>query len=127
LFAFSLGIKMSLTKAQKRWLQHVKEVEGIIDAEQRALEEERLRLAETCQHPDELIRRIDCILCRKRVKACPHPDEAISTFQWEHDNGYGRQSMQTGYHCDWCGAEKRWESSHLWYTPEDRARFRNKD
>jgi hypothetical protein len=43
---------------------------------------------------------------------CPHEDTSI--YQWEHDNGYGRQSNVNGRRCNICGAIKHWESSSNW-------------
>lgn len=39
---------------------------------------------------------------------CDHPEEYRSDFEWEHDNGYGRQTRHTSKLCDICGAENRW-------------------
>jgi hypothetical protein len=36
---------------------------------------------------------------------CTHPREALVSYQWEHDNGYGRQHMCTGTRCRICNYE----------------------
>lgn len=56
----------------------------------------------------------------KLGKSCTHPMESQFDFQWEHDNGYGRQTMVTGVYCKLCLAEKHWKTSSLW-TYQERA------
>jgi hypothetical protein len=44
--------------------------------------------------------------------SCSHPPEARAKYEWEHDNGYGRQSWNTGNRCRLCDATdpyKRWD------------------
>ena len=36
-------------------------------------------------------------------------------WQWEHDNGYGRQTMIDGKRCGICGATKNWVSDTYWH------------
>ena len=45
---------------------------------------------------------------------CNHPEQYVEPYQWEHDNGYGRQHMITGKVCTICRAKKLWESSDYW-------------
>jgi hypothetical protein len=47
---------------------------------------------------------------------CDHP--IVVDYQWEHDNGYGRQKMITGEQCTLCGAKRPWKAT--W--PFDRRR-----
>lgn len=48
-------------------------------------------------------------------KACSHSE--TEAFRWEHDDGYGRQSMCNGLRCLICGRENRWPGigSRSWY------------
>jgi len=39
-------------------------------------------------------------------------------YSWEHDNGYGRQSMHKGRRCSTCGAVDLWNDGG-WVTQED--------
>lgn len=65
-------------------------------------------------------------LMRKQLAVdCKHPSSAVYEFDWEHDNGYGRQTMMKGERCLICRAEKRWKSSTLWTTEEERKRWRS--
>jgi hypothetical protein len=52
--------------------------------------------------------------------ACTHPNP--TTWTWEHDNGYGKQSKVEGQRCGLCGAIKHWASSSLWLTREDQVK-----
>lgn len=53
---------------------------------------------------------------RKQLgKDCRHPVEHRHDFQWEHDNGYGRQTMITGVYCRLCKAEQHWKGHGLWH------------
>lgn len=36
---------------------------------------------------------------------CQHPPEFVVEYRWEHDNGYGSQSMCTGRTCQVCGVK----------------------
>jgi hypothetical protein len=47
-------------------------------------------------------------LKNRLATGCPHPKEHVKPYQWEHDNGYGRQSMVDGKHCSICGAIDSW-------------------
>jgi hypothetical protein len=41
-------------------------------------------------------------------------------YRWEHDNGYGRQSMTTGKRCVFCGWIKLYSHDHSKFTdPKD--------
>lgn len=46
-------------------------------------------------------------------KNCKHPAEFVTTYRWEHDNGYGRQSMHTGYLCTICRARDPWQDKRF--------------
>lgn len=48
-------------------------------------------------------------------KSCDHPDRYVMDWQWEHDNGYGRQTMIDGKRCGICGATKNWVSDTYWH------------
>lgn len=50
---------------------------------------------------------------RAKLKHCSHP--LREPFEWEHDNGYGRQSMNDGERCLVCGKQNRWPGSGSWY------------
>ena len=39
-------------------------------------------------------------------------------FRWEHDDGYGRQSMHTGKHCVICDKKNRWPSISQYWSNE---------
>lgn len=58
---------------------------------------------------------------QKKLRSCSH--SMTESFRWEHDDGYGRQSMNDGLRCLVCGKENRWpslsgESSEgSWYSP----------
>lgn len=43
---------------------------------------------------------------------CAHPAEFVEEYKWEHDNGYGRQTMITGKRCKLCFATNNWGSKH---------------
>lgn len=51
----------------------------------------------------------------ERGGPCDHP--FVEDYQWEHDNGYGRQSMVTGKRCKLCHATNNWGSSY-WVKPD---------
>jgi len=36
------------------------------------------------------------------AKNCKHPEEFVTDWDWEHDNGYGRQTKHIGKHCGIC-------------------------
>jgi hypothetical protein len=57
---------------------------------------------------------------RAILEYCPHPPERRTTYRWEHDNGYGRQSIHTGEQCGLCMARNRWPGSSYpsWYLEE---------
>jgi hypothetical protein len=59
------------------------------------------------------------------AKTCEHPSSVVTDFTWEHDNGYGRQSMVTGQRCTVCRAEKRWKNHGSWTTEEQRRAYRS--
>ena len=44
---------------------------------------------------------------------CTHPPERRDSYRWEHDNGYGRQTMYTGVMCKLCGAKDPWSNGHF--------------
>lgn len=35
---------------------------------------------------------------------CAHPEKYQAEYRWEHDNGYGRQTMIMGKRCSLCRA-----------------------
>lgn len=41
---------------------------------------------------------------------CSHPKEYVKEYNWEHDNGYGMQTMQQGLHCKLCGRKNPWST-----------------
>lgn len=45
---------------------------------------------------------------------CTHPVAYLVDYQWEHDNGYGRQKWITGQRCRLCGAHQSWKGSSGW-------------
>lgn len=50
---------------------------------------------------------------REALGECTHP--VTTEFQWQHDNGYGRQKMLPGLRCTLCLKENRWPGmSQLW-------------
>lgn len=64
------------------------------------------------------------------ISFCRHQAAAVSEYKWESDNGYGRQSMQTGERCSICRAEKHWKNSSSWmsYAEQERqAAFRREE
>lgn len=81
-----------LTPAQKAYLQLKRDTEERIQYLNRELEHVRRRLARTCTHPEEL----------------------HVPFSWEHDDGYGRQTLVEGVRCSLCGARKHWRNSSYW-------------
>lgn len=42
------------------------------------------------------------------AQTCEHPPEVIVGYRWEHDNGYGRQTMIDGKGCSICLAKDHW-------------------
>lgn len=48
------------------------------------------------------------------VPICDHPSEYVREYRWEHDNGYGRQTIINGKRCSICSAIKHWPSSNRW-------------
>lgn len=52
---------------------------------------------------------------RKMLAAdCQHPTEFVQDYEWEHDNGYGQQTMHTGLSCTICRKVNRWKQG-LWH------------
>jgi len=45
---------------------------------------------------------------------CTHPEAYVTTYTWEHDNGYGRQSMIEGLRCELCLKRKPWKTMGSW-------------
>jgi hypothetical protein len=65
---------------------------------------------------------------RKRLsEGCNHPEQFVEDWQWEHDNGYGRQTMVNGKMCKLCRARKHWTHSAHWMTEEEYYRPRRDD
>jgi hypothetical protein len=54
--------------------------------------------------------RLRIVVAREALQrsGCTHPKKHLETFRWEHDNGYGRQSMHEGLRCVLCRAECRY-------------------
>lgn len=50
----------------------------------------------------------------KLAKACTHPEEFVTNYRWEHDNGYGRQSMHTGRICGICLKRDPWVTGNFY-------------
>lgn len=48
-----------------------------------------------------------CVLQAQLKGICDHSES--EPYQWEHDNGYGRQSYVNGRRCAFCGAVDRWD------------------
>lgn len=48
---------------------------------------------------------------------CDHSQ--TEEFKWEHDNGYGRQSMNTGHRCIFCGWVKYYKTWDRFMNPRD--------
>ena len=46
---------------------------------------------------------------------CQHPADRRTSYRWEHDNGYGRQSWHTGHMCQLCEAKDPYMSGS-WYS-----------
>lgn len=57
----------------------------------------------------------------KKSGRCSHPE--ITKFKWEHDNGYGVQTMLDGLQCKICNKINHWPhpdgSGGQWSNPED--------
>lgn len=49
---------------------------------------------------------------------CTHPEQDREDFRWEHDNGYGRQSMHTGVQCKLCRRRSHYKTNLHWELPE---------
>lgn len=136
---------MPLTAAQKIFFKRKENLEiATIELELR-----RQKLAKTCKHQHELheywlVGGMDvgwrCKLCYKYspwsngqwydfdqahdevVRLCKHPSSAVSTYQWEHDNGYGRQSMVDAERCNICRSEKHWKGMGGWMSRAEQQR-----
>jgi hypothetical protein len=54
---------------------------------------------------------------RKKLKKCTH--KYTSSYWWESDNGYGRQTGHSSPQCRSCLKIKLWEMSDNWSDPED--------
>lgn len=67
--------------------------------------------------------RLELAKLQLKKVGCTHPPQAWREYNWEHDNGYGRQHMCTGIRCDLCGAEDAYKRcvqgyDGAWYVPE---------
>lgn len=51
------------------------------------------------------------------AQSCDHPADFVVDFEWEHDNGYGRQHMRRGKLCQICFKQDRWNDGR-WYARE---------
>lgn len=49
---------------------------------------------------------------RARLRTCTHSH--TDDYEWEHDNGYGRQSRVTGERCVVCMMHRAWKGHGLW-------------
>lgn len=59
----------------------------------------------------------------KLVANCTHPAEFVVEYDWEWDNGYGRQAWRKGVRCTICDARCSWPgSSTLWTAKEHQSR-----
>jgi len=52
---------------------------------------------------------------------CTHPAKYVKPHVWEHDNGYGRQTMHTGAWCSLCLAYDLWKNGR-WQSFAERMR-----
>lgn len=66
--------------------------------EQRRLVTVRARRAALWEEVTKLVRAI--------APTCKHP--ITSVYEWEHDDGYGKQGKVKGRRCDLCEATDRW-------------------
>lgn len=67
----------------------------------------------------DLIRKAEIEPLRKQLAVdCKHPIEHIIEFNWEFDDGYGRQKWNKGKRCTICNSEKHYEMSYNWVKPE---------
>lgn len=49
---------------------------------------------------------------------CSH--QSVREYDWEHDNGYGRQRWCKGLECNICGLRNSYpDSSTNWHNPKD--------
>ena len=46
--------------------------------------------------------------------SCTHPEKHVTTYRWEHDNGYGRQKWLEGLFCNLCLRRKPWKTMGRW-------------
>lgn len=61
-----------------------------------------------------VVQEITCIQKRLQAK-CEHPQGSRQEYKWEHDNGYGQQTMMTGHQCKDCGLRNNWPNmSNIW-------------
>lgn len=51
--------------------------------------------------------------------SCTHPDEHVTTYTWEHDNGYGRQTKMQGLMCQLCMKRKSWKTMGGWHDASE--------
>ncbi len=50
---------------------------------------------------------------------CWHPPDMRKEYKWEHDNGYGKQTMITGHICRICKMQNGFPTiSNNWYKPD---------
>lgn len=50
----------------------------------------------------------------KLAENCDHPAKFVTEYNWEHDNGYGRQKWIKGKACGICGARQSWADFSGW-------------
>lgn len=75
-----------------------------------ANQEKLLQIREELRQTERLADEIKAAII---TEGCLHPDP--EPYQWEHDDGYGRQTMITGRRCRFCGAKKPWRDMGSWY------------
>lgn len=66
------------------------------------------KLADAYKRLSEQIKQAQEELARS---GCTHPREEQEQYNWEHDNGYGRQTMHKGTKCGLCGETDHYQSS----------------
>lgn len=82
----------------------------------------------TCGAAEENNKTIDRIAKLKQklrdTGVCTHP--STQKFQWEWDNGYGKQKWITGLRCNLCNWKQSWgQMDGLWYHPDTPPRNRD--
>lgn len=63
----------------------------------------------------------------KLVENCTHPAEFVVEYDWEHDNGYGRQAWKKGVRCTICDARCSWPGMSTSWTKKEHQRSQHDD